>query len=235
MNCSRIEADDGTKTKHQYMISAPSEVCWKDGSMQQELLPWAVLFFIIYTIGYPVLVAWILLTPASREKAQSDQFLRCMGTGSTPRTNKKYYNFRSKYSTLYFKFKPQYYYWALIIVLRKLLIVTFTLVFHINATMQLSMILLVCFLAYTLQVKYNPYMSRADYEDILGDMDQAEYDDLLKRCPQPKGIGYEHFAEENRDHLKKRRFSVTHVHFRSITRGDLKAGSEQALKFLFDY
>ena len=57
------------------------------------------------------------------------------------------------------QYKPKYYYWTLVIVIRKLFLVTFALIFHSNATMQLSMILLVCFLAYTAQVKYNPYMS----------------------------------------------------------------------------
>lgn len=65
-----------------------------------------------------------------------------------------FYNFRSKYATLYFKFKPRYYFWILVVVVRKLLIVTFTLLFHINATMQFAMILLVIFLAFTLQVNF---------------------------------------------------------------------------------
>ena len=55
-----------------------------------------------------------------------------------------------------FKYKPEYFYWSIVIIFRKLLLVVFTLVFHTNATMQLSTILLVCFVAYTLQVKYNP-------------------------------------------------------------------------------
>lgn len=44
-----------------------------------------------------------------------------------------------------FKYKPQYFYWSIVIIFRKLLLVVFTLVFHTNATMQLSTILLVCF------------------------------------------------------------------------------------------
>ena len=189
MNCKRIEnPDDGTKTEEQFMISQPSEVCWQDKDtsggqpLQQELFPYSVAFFIIYTIGYPALVASILLRPENQLKAYNDQLLRCMGTGSKKATNRAYFNFRSKFATLYFKFKPKFFWWILLIILRKLCIVTFTLLFHINATMQLSMILLVIFLSYTAQVKYSPYLGRADYAEILGDLEQDEYDGLVGPC-----------------------------------------------------
>ena len=48
--------------------------------------------------------------------------------------------------------------------------------------MQLSMILLVIFLSYTAQVKYSPYLGRADYAEILGDLEQDEYDGLVGPC-----------------------------------------------------
>ena len=260
LNCRQIESDDGTRTEEEYMVSQPSLVCWQDDrrTVQGELAPYAVTFFVLYTLGYPALVAALLLKPSNAEKCINDQYLRCMGTGSRKETNKAHYNFRSKYATLYFKFKPQYHYWLLVIIARKLLIVTFTLVFHINATMQLSMILLVVFISYTLQVKYNPYLSRTDYEEIVGGMTEEEYQGLVGpygSCPQPKGIGYESLmlgkvtreaaaakARSGRMSVDGKRFA-RHVSLGSqlglalanTTKEDLKEKGENALKFAFNY
>jgi hypothetical protein len=244
LNCIQIEAEDGTKTKREYMVSEPSEVCWVTNkpTLQQDLVPYAWCFFFLYTIGYPFCVGCILLRPENSEKAMNDQYLRCMGTGSRKETNKAYYNFRSKFSTLYFKFKPKYYYWILLIIFRKLCIVTFTLLFHINATMQLSMILLVIFISYTLQVKHDPYLSRADYEDIVGDMDPEYYQSLVGpygTCPQPKGIGYDKLLEEAQSRTVSSRLSLStaieKMRDKGFTREDLKAGGEEVLKALFNY
>lgn len=75
LNCNYVEAEDGTTTKLQYMTSQPSEVCWQKGkyTLQQELVPYAWLFFVLYTIGYPLLVAAILLKPENREKCINDR------------------------------------------------------------------------------------------------------------------------------------------------------------------
>jgi hypothetical protein len=38
-------------------------------------------------------------------------------------------------------------------------------------------------------VRVNPYLCRADYEEILGDMDESDYQSLVGpfgTCPQPK-------------------------------------------------
>jgi len=169
--------------------------------------------------------------------------LRCLGTGSKKETNKAYFNFRSKYATLYFKFKPKLYYWILIIIARKLCIVTFTLLFHVNATMQLAMILLVMFISYTLQVKCNPYLSRADYSDIVGEMDSEEYQALVGpygACPQPKGIGYETLLNDSDDKasmLGRSSLAATYQKLRSggLTRADWNAAVAEFLKYAFNY
>ena len=75
LNCNYIEADDGTTTKLQYMTSQPAEVCWQTDryTLQQELVPYAWSFFVVYTLGYPALVAAILLKPENREKCINDR------------------------------------------------------------------------------------------------------------------------------------------------------------------
>jgi hypothetical protein len=244
LNCAHITSSE-TTSQFQYMLSQPSEVCWKpEAHLQRQLLPYAILFFILYTIGYPCLVSFVLLNPANSQKCMNDQLLRCMGTGSLKETNKAYFNFRSKYATLYFKFKPMYHYWIVIIIFRKLLIVTFTLLFHVNATMQFSMILLVMFLAYTLQVRNNPYLCRADYQDILGDMDEEEYEALVGpygACPQPKGIGYDLIVDDfNATKMASGRLSMAAAvdkmkQLKGFTREELEETGKAALHFAFNY
>lgn len=123
--------------------------------------------------------------------------------------------------------------------LRKLCIVSFTVLFHVNATMQLSMILLVVFLSYTMQVKHNPYLSRADYEDIVGEMDEDAYNNLVGpygACPQPKGIGYESLISEKAQ-VAMARISLVGAMEKSggITREEMKKSGERVLKFAFNY
>jgi hypothetical protein len=245
LNCNSILSADGDRTKLQYMQAQPSEVCWQTGkyTLQMELIPYAWFFFIMYTMGYPLMVGRILLHGGNREKCMNDQYLRCMGTGSKKETNKAYFNFRCKYATLYFKFKPKLYYWILVIIARKLCIVTFTLLFHVNATMQLAMILLVMFISYTLQVKCNPYLSRADYSDIVGEMDADEYQSLVGpygACPQPKGIGYESVIEESKAKGTmhgRSSLAATYQKLRAggFTRDDLAESAGDFLKYAFNY
>jgi len=245
LNCNTILSEDGERSKLQFMQAQPSEVCWQTGkyTLQMELLPYAWAFFVVYTIGYPSLVMRILLNSQNRQKCINDQYLRCLGTGSKKETNKAYFNFRSKYATLYFKFKPKLYYWILIIIARKLCIVTFTLLFHVNATMQLAMILLVMFISYTLQVKCNPYLSRADYSDIVGEMDSEEYQALVGpygACPQPSGIGYETLLNDSNDKasmLGRSSLAATYQKLRSggLTRDDWNEVVAEFLKYAFNY
>jgi hypothetical protein len=245
LNCNTILSEDGERSKLQFMQAQPSEVCWQTGkyTLQMELLPYAWAFFVVYTIGYPLLVMRLLLHSKNRQKCINDQYLRCLGTGSKKETNKAYFDFRSKYATLYFKFKPRLYYWILIIIARKLCIVSFTLLFHVNATMQLAMILLVMFISYTLQVKCNPYLSRADYSDIVGEMDSEEYQALVGpygACPQPSGIGYETLLNDSNNKasmLSHSSLAATYQKLRSggMTRDDFNKSAAEFLKYAFNY
>jgi len=250
LNCRNIiDEETGTETKLQFMNSQPTQVCWKEGSMQMSLVPFAWTFFVLYVIGYPAVASYILLKKNNRIKCMHDQYLRCMGTGSIPVTNKAYYSFRSKFATLYFKFKPRLYYWILLIVLRKLCIVSFTLLFHTNATMQLSMILLVMFLSYTAQVKYNPYLSRADYGKVVGELDEDEYQALVGpygTCPQPKGRDFRKLLADlskagNEDMMYTGRlrrqlsFNLDHLRDGAIDKEYLQDSFAVFLKYAFNY
>jgi hypothetical protein len=102
-----------------------------------------------------------------------------------------------------------------------------------------------------------PYMSRSDYHDILGDMDEQEYQGLVGpygSCPQPQGIGYEVMLAEKELEMSTsrvstsggRRMTMTDVSSKLterlrngdrmlITQEELRVIGNEALKTLFNY
>jgi hypothetical protein len=70
---------------------------------------------------------------------------------------------------LYYHFKPDFWYWVLIILGRKFLIAITALMFNKNPAFQMSFALLVLFIAYALQVRYSPYMSMSERDQVLVD------------------------------------------------------------------
>ncbi len=61
------------------------EQCGKPGGVQVRLLPFAVIGLVVYVLGYPLVVGFILYR--NRDQMREDQLLRAMGTGSTRLTN----------------------------------------------------------------------------------------------------------------------------------------------------
>ncbi len=68
---------------------------------------------------------------------------------------------------MYYHFRPDYYYWILVILSRKLLIAITALMFNKNPAFQMSFALLVLFVCYALQVRNTPYMSMSEREEVL--------------------------------------------------------------------
>jgi len=162
-NCSPTDPPDG----HEYM-EAVFVPCWEAGGLQMRLFPWALVALVVYTVGYPSLVANILYR--NRNLIREDQVLLAKGVGSTRLTNPRSYDIRKRYAKVYYHFVPQYHYWIMAILLRKFMIAFTALMFRKNPSFQLAMALLVLFVAYTLQVRYLPYMSMADREQVLASL-----------------------------------------------------------------
>jgi hypothetical protein len=68
---------------------------------------------------------------------------------------------------MYYRYKPECWYWTLVILLRKFCIVMVATTFNDNPTFQMCIILLVCFAGYAAQVRYNPYMSQQERKATL--------------------------------------------------------------------
>ena len=192
-NCSEIVSEEGVSDGRQYMQAAPDEPCYEPGSTQSRLLPFAALFFCAYSLGYPLLVSYILLAPPNMRRAKLDQLDRAMnphddegagGVGGAGggggvrgtealaawkerRRQLGIYEFRKKYGKLYCQFKPDGWFWILVVLARKFLVVTCALLFRENPTFQMCMILLVMFAAFGLQVRSRPFMSSSEREEVL--------------------------------------------------------------------
>ncbi|KAJ8606751.1 hypothetical protein CTAYLR_009739 [Chrysophaeum taylorii] len=171
-NCDKIDDDDGdVRSSHKYMSSEPTEQCWKKGEMQQRLVPWASIFFVLYVIGYPVVLASVLLPEAVRALMFDDQLLRAQGKGWDDDGITDYLmqlrEVRVRYALLYYRFKPLYNYWFIPVVMRKMFLSIFSLIFRSSASFQLAALLLVMFIAYVAHCRCLPYMSPHDREEVL--------------------------------------------------------------------
>jgi hypothetical protein len=159
-NCSPTDPPDG----HEYMDAVFVE-CYKEGGLHMKLLYYAIGTFLVYSVGYPLFVSYVLYK--HRDKAKEDQLLRAMGTGDTRVTNPRTYAFRKRYHKMYYHFKPTSHAWILCIIARKFMIAFVALMFRKNAAFQLAVALLVLFISYAAQVRVMPYMSMSDRVQVL--------------------------------------------------------------------
>merc|ERR1712028_185768 len=136
---------------------------------------WAIVFLIVYAIGFPLYVIWV--TWYYRIQIKLDQLLRAYDLGEdrenspdsgdvlfTPRKccfglctrskSKDFYDIRKKHHQLYYHFKPGKVYWLTVILLRKFLI------------FMLASMLLVLFANYVMTAKHRPYMSTVERENV---------------------------------------------------------------------
>ena len=163
-NCQPTTPPDG----HKYMVEvgANGGRCYKSGTLQQQLEPWAVLCLIFYVIGFPSYVGYILFT--NREKVMYAQVIRASGSVEAEQNEKPAIKrFKAMYNSLYYQFKPEFYYWIFIILSRKFCLTISAVIFRENIIFLLALYLLILFAAYTLQVSYNPYMSTAEYPEVV--------------------------------------------------------------------
>ncbi|KAL3659516.1 hypothetical protein V7S43_015506 [Phytophthora oleae] len=161
-NCVGTIPSDGKL----YMVAIYTQ-CFKPGGIHMQLFPFAVLAFIVYSLGYPLFV--LLTLSRNRALVMEDQLLRAMQRGTSRRTNPNCWVFRKKFSKLYYQFKPDYWYWMILIVLRKFLLAGIGLLFRQDPVFQLATATFVLFVNYALQVRCRPYMSVYETQRVLAD------------------------------------------------------------------
>jgi hypothetical protein len=152
-------------------LSVVFEQCGKPGGIQLTLIPLAIISLIVYTLGFPIFLANRLYI--HRENIMLDQLLRAKNSGNSRFTNPTAYDVRKSYSRLYYQFKPDFFWWSIIIISRKFFIAITAVMFSSNVAFQMASCLLILFISYVLQTKFNPFMSYTDYEQVLKDNENA--------------------------------------------------------------
>ena len=138
---------------------------------------------------------------------------------------------RTRYSRIYYHFRPEYYYWIMLIIGRKTAIALTSLLYRKNPSFQFAVALLVMFSAYVLQVKYQPYMSPSKMDKVVRKVQE--------RAMEDPGGDY-HLIVENCEkrlyHQNKRRSKGKSVNFRKETNNRVQSVSfSKAGKYMIDY
>ena len=138
--------------------------CWEGAHM--SIVPAAFGFLFMYTVGYPILAALILYK--NRLTIAKDQLLRCAEAPEMPSVmSEGTYMVRRKFRRLYYLFRPLRWYWMLFIIARKFMLAFTALMFRSNPGFQLSLVVLIMFYSFVLQVRFQPYLYRGDYKSEL--------------------------------------------------------------------
>ncbi|CAM9121661.1 unnamed protein product, partial [Ectocarpus fasciculatus] len=162
-NCQSPEPSDG----HQYMadVGPDGGLCYTEGTMQQELEPWAVLTAVVYGVGFPLIIGTCLRR--YRQTAASDQLMKAARRKCRDTTDRGVTVFRLLFRRVYSDFKPDKYYWSLVILAKKFVLSVSAVVFRENTVFLLAVYLLILFVSYYGQVKFSPYMPVSEYESVL--------------------------------------------------------------------
>jgi hypothetical protein len=132
----------------------------KDFYQANFILP-AALFLGIYTLGFPILVLFIVIK--NKKSIKLDQLLRAYDMGETQEdASDQTWEVRVKYKQLYYHYKPGKVYWLLWIIYRKVAIAIVAVMFYSNPGFQLALTILILVSAYVLQVRNKPYMSEVE-------------------------------------------------------------------------
>merc|ERR1719424_1830361 len=159
-NCESPEPPTG-KT---YMDDLPLEECWVPNGVHSRLVAPGIILFLIYCLGFPVVVGTTLYR--MRDVVKEDQLLRARKRGDSYETN-PHYVFRKRFGRLYYQYRPEYYWWLLVIIFRKFAICSISIVFKDNPTFQLAAALFVMFGCFALHVRFRPFLDVLESADVV--------------------------------------------------------------------
>ena len=136
------------------LVADPAISC--DSADYLAMRQWAIFGVFVYGLGIPMFFGTLIYMYGARMKV--DQALRIRNLAGSRDTN-PFYDMSKRYRRLYFKFKPEYHFWILLILARKFLIVASTFVLQRRPVMAATVITVVLFGSVMLQMLNNPYRS----------------------------------------------------------------------------
>jgi len=176
-NCSPGDPPDDPANPTLFMDMAPDQICYTPGSwetgMHTKLIPWAYACVLAYSMGFPVFI-WLKFK-RYKEVIFEDQVLFAQDRGRSASTNPNF-AFRKRYSKLYKNYKPDKWYWVIIILVKKLGLCFTGLMFKRNPTFQLSVAVMILFWATTMQLNHRPFMSMIERSAIVTEASSREFE-----------------------------------------------------------
>ena len=153
-NCNPTTPDQGVTYMESTVIP-----CYE--GVHMETIPFAAGFLLLYAVGFPLLSVYLVFK--HRVTIAKDQLLRCVNAEVTPSAlTEGTYLLRRKYRRLYYLFRPDRYYWIVVIMGRKFLLSFTALMFRGNAAFQLALVVLLMFASFVVQVRNEPFLSLLD-------------------------------------------------------------------------
>ena len=236
-NCSPTDPDDGWEYVGFTDLSCDGGGlcrCWDPEHLPFKLMAPSLLAIAIYTLGFPLFLFWLLRFGNRKTLLKEDQILRASGLGDSLATNPRAFHMRVRYHKMYYYYKPGKSYWMLVILARKVGIAFCALIFRTNPGFMLASVVLILFIAFSLQTRHSPYMSASQRLIVLAEHSiKAESGDRIHLQIQNS---IEHINKLQRQ-KKAGSASRTHQRLDDIG-GSLKKKDKTELKskkFFFDY
>ena len=238
-NCSPTDPDDGWE----YVDFTDPTCdggglcrCWDPEHLPYKLLLPALLSVGVYTLGFPLFLFWLFRCGNRKAMLKEDQILRAMGLGDSLATNPRAYHVRVRYHKMYYYYRPSKSYWMLVILARKVGIAFCALIFRTNPGFMLASVLLILFMAFSLQTRHSPYMSASQRQLVLAEHSikaesgNAEHRFISKNIQHVKATQKQ--KKFNRKHRTKQQ-TLGNLDFEYTNRQD---GLEMTKsQYLFDY
>ncbi len=165
-NCQAMVPSDGFT----YMVSTHDK-CYEEGGVHMSLLPFAAASLIVYSLGFPLGLAWII--SRNSESIDKDMILRAKQQHHQ-REMSQSYCISLRYGRFYKYFRPDCKQWNFVIAMRKFFLAVTALLFRSNPTFQLSIALLGMFTAFVYQVVKRPYWSMEEREQYVRGLYEKE-------------------------------------------------------------
>merc|ERR1712072_49770 len=167
-NCSPADPPDDPSNPTLFMDMQPDQVCFKPGNwdtgLHVKLIPYAIACVACYGLAFPTFVFFKF--QKNKRIIFEDQLLAAQDRGEKQISNPNF-AFRKRYSSLYKNFKPDKWYWVLLILGRKLGICFTALMFRRDPIFQLSLACAIIFGAFTMQLLHRPYMGMDERADVV--------------------------------------------------------------------
>jgi hypothetical protein len=129
----------------------------------------SLVSIVVYTLGFPLFLFWLLRFGDRKDLLKEDQLLRAMELGDSLGGNPRAYHIRVRYHKMYYYYKPGKTYWMLVILARKVGIAFCALIFRTNPGFMLASVVLILFIAFSLQTRHSPYMSASQRQIVLAE------------------------------------------------------------------